>query len=247
MLIQKYQIIKGAIHHIIDWVHSPNDDIIIANPNFVRGIESKPGIVIYCAHGAADRSASFKYISEHIIEQLPDTISSIILVAFKGRMKGKSISHYANQLICKILKNRHDNIILMGHSRGGLVVATTAEDLKDKNIKINSVITICSPFKGTPRIVAPFNKLALSLDEMMPASNFLLELENKIKRNEVANANSIPYFFISSKDDVICPAKNCSISSARFKTICLPNEGHLSIMNSDRLVQILNEYINDII
>jgi hypothetical protein len=244
MLIQKFQVIKGAVLHIIDWVHSPNDDIIIANPNFVRGIQSKPGIVIYCAHGTADRSASFKYISEHIVNQLPDTVSSIILVAFKGRMKGKSISHYANQLICKILKNRHENIILMGHSRGGLVAATTAEDLKHKNIKIISVITICSPFKGTPRIVVPFNKLAQSLDEMMPHSDFLHELENKIKQNDVANANSIPYFFISSEDDVICPAEGCSIPSARFKTTTLPNEGHLSIMNSEQLVKILSEYIN---
>jgi pimeloyl-ACP methyl ester carboxylesterase len=244
MLLKKIQIIKGAALHLIDWVHSPNGDIVIPNPNFPHGSASKNAIVIYCVHGAVDRSASFKYISEHLIKTLPANVASIILVAFKQRLQGKSIASYANQLICKILKNRHDNIILMGHSMGGLVAATAAEELKEKKLTVNSVITICSPLKGTPRIVAPFNLLAHSLNEMMPDSNFLVALQRKIKANEIPAKNAINYFFISSADDVVCPADGCFISSKIFASHCLHDEGHLSIMNSDKLVQILNEYIH---
>ena len=239
----KFQIIKGAISHIISWVKSPHYEIVLRNPKFDH-VNHMKGTVIYCVHGAVDRAASFKYISENIMPGLPDSIASIVMVAFEKRLNGKSITFYANQLIQKIIKNKHDNIILMGHSMGGIVAAKAAEELKNKNIRVISVITICSPLKGTPRIIAPFQLLAKSLNEMMPESKFLVELEKKIRQNEISSPHAINYLFISSSHDVICPADVCVIPSTIFKSHHVENEGHLSVMNSQQVVKIINTHIS---
>src|SRR5207253_260917 len=97
---------------------------------------------IYCIHGTADRSFAFNAMATELLKNisdktsarnlLPENIAAIHLLAFTGRGQGNSIVFFAEQLKSKIIKNKHKNVILFGHSRGVNVAAKFAEDMAEE-------------------------------------------------------------------------------------------------------------------
>ena len=141
----------GIPRHIALWMTSGFGDIVYENPNFNGNDANR--IDIYCVHGTADRSASFSLVARRLIREVPDNVASIRLVSFEGRAQGNGIHYFASQLVAKIQANQHSNVMLMGHSRGGVVVALADILATEKGIKVHAVFPISAPFEDRKSVV----------------------------------------------------------------------------------------------
>jgi pimeloyl-ACP methyl ester carboxylesterase len=146
--------VANTAQHIGLWIAADFIQKNYVNPKFKAPKESKEadaaGIGVYCVHGTADREGAFAPIAQEICVKLPESISSIHLVSFQKRFRGKGIDFFAGELLREIRKNRHKRVILCGHSRGGLIVSAFAENFsKLAGIEVLGVFNICAPFGGS--------------------------------------------------------------------------------------------------
>jgi len=219
--------------HVFSWIATTGGDYCYKNPNF-SGDED---IAIYCIHGTADRSASFQRMAERLLEKdLPSNISSINLVSFESRYQGKGIAFFAKQLADKIKANGHKKVILMGHSRGGLVIAHFAQYLaKEYDIEVVLVLSICAPFGGSHLAMQPLSFFSTSIDQMQIESDYLKNLNTSIEESAVC-----PYVFVGAEKDAIVTSDYAFVPTYvdhnKGSLLILDRHGHLSIMSSHRLV-----------
>lgn len=118
------------------------------------------------------------------------------LIAFDQRYQGRSIEFFAEQLRDKIKTNQHQRVILMAHSRGGLVASYFAEFLAgDAGVKVPWVITVGTPFNGSYLAMKPLSWFSDSVREMEINSEFLLHLKEQI----IKNSSSHYHFLLPQK------------------------------------------------
>lgn len=259
-----------VLRHVGMWIASSPK--VYQNPRFTAP-ESNPelskGVAIYCVHGTADKSSSFSLIANRILSSLPSLISSVHLVAFGRRVLGESVENFAEQLKKQILANGDKHVILMGHSRGGLVVAYMAEYLaKEAGIQVEAVVGISSPFEGSPLVTWPLTEFSSSVKEMKVESSFLKALSEKIDHS------AAKYFYFASDNDPIVPVHSSFRGQHRYRSMIDDKGGqvnivppmepgmcddsrpalvkldfhdHLSIMSSHRLVHYLQGFIDDVV
>lgn len=227
--------LTGTARHVMLWAMAPWIETLYQNPGYQQG---KRKVSIYCVHGTADRAGAFSLVAERLVNQLPACVSEIHLVAFEERGKGKDIAFFARQLKNQIKINKDEDVILIGHSRGGVVAAYFAEYLAQaNNVNVHSLITICSPFSGSDLARPPFTWVSDSICEMQPHSQFLNQLTRQIEQSD------IPYhYFSASKDEIVAPDK-CVIPAHQQKRIELDRHNHLSILSSHRLVYQIKSYL----
>lgn len=223
--------ITGAFIHCAQWVTSSTNDLVYQNPQFNTSLKDQ-AVSIYCVHGTADRCNAFKILVEGLIARgLPDHIASIHLCSFEQRYKGIGIPQFAEQLAGKIIANQHTRVILMGHSRGGVVCAYLAEKIAaEKNITVQEVFGFASPFSGSELAMKPLTLISQSVDEMRPDSPLLAELREKI------DANERRYHFFAAEKDALVPLHSTHIATRAHHLTVLHGEGHLSMMTSPVLV-----------
>jgi len=229
--------------HCYLWASSWSHDVFISSPNFNPDTQPKNKVSIYCVHGTADRNASFSLITDRLKGDLPDNIDGIHLLTFEDRMKGAGIEDYAKQLKDKILLN-HDNnkrVILMGHSRGGVIASWFAENLAAENdIHVDLIACICAPFRGSYLAKWPMAAISKSVEEMGTDSDLVKELSEKIE-NSTAN-----YIYAGADKDAIVHGDSwLPYHVAKDDTRCSLHTGHshLSIMSSHELVKWLQGHI----
>lgn len=136
-----------------------------------------------------------------------------------------SIQEYAEK-VEKIL-SQEKQWILMGHSMGGLIACYLGaySSYQDRILKI---IAIASPFKGAH--LAKWGPGACAR-QMIPGSSFLLDLEEKILKEE-----KIPIYALSSgQDRVILSYSPPFLPSHRVKQ--LQGVGHLGFLFSLRALK----------
>lgn len=218
----------GNLQHIASWATSSNETIIIRNPRFKGG----PGTAIYCVHGTADHNKAFSLIADRILDKLPDTIAAIYLPVFVNRFRGYGIEHFSEQLGQIIQANQNNRVILLGHSRGGLVAAWFAETVAPGlNIHVEKVISIGSPFMGSPAadsdLLAAFSE---SVSQMKPNSDFLKDLRSRMQ------GHPEKYHYFAAVEDILVPPICAVIPQHANSLIFLDKHDHLSIMSSHRLV-----------
>ncbi len=221
----------GALQHSIQWPFSELHDIQYKNPKFT-GSET---IAIYCIHGTADRTSAFSFIAKNMIDRLPSSISSIELVSFEKRFQGLGIEQFAYQLRNKIIKNNHHKVILIGHSRGGLVATHFLTHLTQviEKIQIIAVVTIGTPFMGSDLAIMPFRLYSKSIDQMHKGSAYLESLRKKM------SGNLVPFFHFAGRQDDIVTVDSACPTLEGHTHIIQNNEGHLSLLHSDELVENL--------
>lgn len=231
----------GIAPHLYEWIMSSGQDKTCQNPQHA-GDEH---VGIYCVHGTADRDGSFDRVAERLLDKtLPKQIQSLHLPAFKGRYKGHSIGYFSQQLAEKIIANGHKKVILMGHSRGGLVIADFCEYLAKKHgIEVLLNVCICAPFGGSYLAQGPIAFFSDSIKEMQVDSNYLQMLNASIRAKPQSK-----YLFFSAEQDWIVPASSafCTdlLDESTNKHIHLSRHGHLSIMSSHRIVSYIWEEIS---
>ena len=145
---------------------------------------------------------------------------------------GRSIVTYAKQVgekISQIQKEtKRKDIVLIGHSKGGLVSSYYATHLADpKQTQVTDVITIGSPLSGTP--LAYFGP-GYDAYEMRSESKFHQILRDKIKKQ-----SQIRFFHIASKADEVVPFSSALLGEDPSRQFILKDMGHLGLIFSSRV------------
>lgn len=152
-----------------------------------------------------------------------------------------SIITLAKQLKNKIndikIETNASQVILIGHSMGGIVCSYFCEYLAKPN-EVAMIITLGSPFKGTRIAKLGFGQNA---KEMRPNSSFLTELGERIQNSK------IPYHSIASKiDNMIIPWQSALLSDEPpiRKQFILEDHGHLRLLTSLLIINKVAEWIS---
>lgn len=132
-----------------------------------------------------------------------------------------------------------ENIILIGHSMGGLVSSYYNEFLDAANM-IKAVITIASPLHGTKVSVMGQGENA---KQMLPQSEFLETLLEKI------NKHPDNYYQIATKfDNIVFPWRSALVkNTSESQQVVFSDKAHLSILHSKEVAEQLNVWVNEII
>ena len=236
----------GMFAHTYYWLTYPSGDQYYPNPSYNKDQNQESGTAIYFIHGTADQSSAFQRVAERLIQAgLPNEISTLNLLSFNQRYQGKSIKFFAEQLRDKINTNHHKRVILMAHSRGGLVASYFAEFLAaTAGIDVSLILTIGTPFNGSYLAMKPLSWFSDSVREMEIDSKFLLLLKEKIMQDATSN-----YYFFIAAEDAIVPGESGYIKEYVDKhpksLIILDRHGHLSVMSSHRLVTHVIDLLRD--
>ncbi|KTD78310.1 esterase/lipase family protein [Legionella waltersii] len=235
----------GMFAHTYYWLTSPSGDQSYQNPSSQKDQKKELETAVYFIHGTADQPAAFQRIARRMIRAgLPNEISSLNLIAFDQRYKGKNIEFFAEELGKKIVGNKHQRVILIAHSRGGLVAAHFAEYLaKTLGIEVICIVTIGTPFNGSYLAMKPLSLFSDSVKEMEIGSEFLETLKQKIVENPASK-----YYFVVATEDSVVPGKSGYIEdyvkNNPNSLIELDRHGHLSIMSSHRLVALIVDWVH---
>lgn len=236
--------VGGALDQCGAFATSNGNDIFIPNPAFDAASPNPQSI--YCIHGTADRNHAFKKIVDHLNKSLTPHIKGTYLLSFNKRFTGASIEDFALQLLLRINKHGDKHVILMGHSRGGLVASWFTENLAGANhITVCAVFAFCAPCKGSHLAKVPLlGRLSDSVNEMQPQTEFLTTLTEKII------ASDVPYFFLGAgKDHIVWyDCWHPYAADAQLPNLLhMPKEGHLSILNCPEVLPWVEIHLNTIL
>lgn len=142
-----------------------------------------------------------------------------------------SIRTFANQVKIKAEKiaqeTGRDDLILIGHSMGGLVSSLYACTLAPKG-KVTELITIATPFKGTP---VAYIALGRCGKELQPRSEVLKEIQSAISKNPQIRF----YHFATKCDELVLPGTSALLED--HPGIVLGDLCHISMLFSRRITR----------
>ncbi len=202
---------------------------------FMGSDENKPAI--YFIHGTADWASSGTDIAESLTSSL---FSKIHLVSFQDRLQGKDIESFSIQLAHKIKFENDKNVILIGHSRGGLVATHFAKNYAEKlGVTVHSVIAITTPYKGSRLARCPLTSISDSVKDYQKDSPFLTTLCKK--------PITTPHVFIAAENDwlVMEPDSYLSDTEDTAKRT-IKSEDHLSVMHSGELQETIETTLSNL-
>ena len=182
-------------------------------------------------HGLYHNSSAWSFFKKELSKQSVGPIFTINLNNPFG-----SIVEHAQKVQAKIdqikaLTLRND-IVLVGHSMGGLVACQYAFNPDvNKNTEVKQIITLGTPLEGTYTAYLGFGK---SCREMRRNSSFINHLNEQI-----GQATNIPFLHIASmKDAIILPNSSALLlKNNRAKRIKVFNLSHLSLLYSKKIVK----------
>ncbi|MBU6446274.1 MAG: alpha/beta fold hydrolase, partial [Verrucomicrobia bacterium] len=152
----------------------------------------------------------------------------------------RSIRFYAERVKAKAediaLETGRKDLILIGHSMGGLVSSLYATCLAPPNT-VTDVITIGSPLNGTPMARVGIGPNAR---EMQPSSALVQEV-----RAKMAQRPDIRFFHLATKSDqLVIPGTSAVIPEHR--NFIFEDLGHASMLYSRRASDQIAEWLQDI-
>jgi len=148
---------------------------------------------------------------------LGDSFSSIHSHAKRVEEKVKQIANETNT----------QELILIGHSMGGVVASYFALNIAKENT-ITDIVTIASPLRGT--FMANFG-FGLSAKEMKKNSEFILKLKEKIEKE-----NDINFYHIATiTDQLVRPYDSALIGKNINREYIVNGIGHASLLYSKKV------------
>ena len=129
--------------------------------------------------------------------------------------------------------NRSD-VIIIGHSMGGLVGSHYATKIADEN-SVTDVITIASPLYGT--IMARLG-VGKSAKEMRRNSDFVRNL-----REDIINSSNIRFYHIATKTDQLVIPYQSSILNEKSNNYILNGIGHASLLYSKKVNRQITKWL----
>jgi len=126
-------------------------------------------------------------------------------------------------------------VILIGHSMGGLVASYYSEYLDESGL-IKNVITIATPYHGTKlSIVAA----GANGEQMLPGSKFNTELRDKISKS------SRNYYQVASRfDNIVFPWQSVLLETSPLEQqLVLPFASHLGLLHSKTVITQIVDWL----
>lgn len=184
------------------------------------------GRPIFLINGYLSFGSTWDYLRDKLVDAKLGPVYTMNLGS------GDSIENYAEKVKEKVDRIRKETgkneIILIGHSRGGLISSYYATTLAEAaGIKVTDVITIGSPLAGTP--LAYLGVGCTDAAQMRPNADFNVNLRQKIEEH----SNDIRFYHIASEADAVV-----SVSSAILENhphYKLKDMGHLGLVFSSRV------------
>ena len=147
------------------------------------------------------------------------------------RFYGEKVKEKAKQIA---QETGRDDLILIGHSMGGLVSAWYAIELARKGT-VTDVVTIASPLAGTPLAYLGFG---LNAKEMLKNSEFTSQLSKAIKESQ-----EIRFHHIATKSDqIVIPGITAAIPENNH--FIFEDLGHASLLFSKRTAKKIHEWVS---
>jgi triacylglycerol esterase/lipase EstA (alpha/beta hydrolase family) len=148
----------------------------------------------------------------------------------------EKFSRKIHRQVLKIQKEtQRPDVILVGHSMGGLVSAYFAKNSAHKK-NIRAIITLGTPFYGTE--VAKIGVGSCS-KQMRPNSSFIQDLVAW-----VALEREIPFYFLSSKNDaLIIPYTSAIVESPMHEKRIVDELGHATLLFSETVNQQICQWL----
>ncbi len=194
------------------------------------------GIPILLVHGYLQNQTDWLWFKYRL--QSHRTIGPIY--SFNLRAPFDSIAKYAEKLKDEIAdikaETKQDNIILIGHSMGGLVCSYYSEFIA-KPGEVAKVITLGSPFQGTRLAALGYGE---NVKEMSPHSSFLKDLTHRIQYSSIA------YHYVASQiDNMIVPWQAAIPAHNRHSAnqLILEDHGHLRLLISPQVVRQVADWV----
>jgi pimeloyl-ACP methyl ester carboxylesterase len=133
------------------------------------------------------------------------------------------------------LKTGCEDIVLIGHSMGGLVASQYAMHMDHEKL-ICAVITIGTPFYGTKVSIMAAGENA---KDMRPGSKFLANLRERVTKN--------PHKFfqiMTRMDNIVFPWHSAALDDIPdTQKLVLPHAGHLEMLHSKEVARQINQII----
>jgi pimeloyl-ACP methyl ester carboxylesterase len=201
-------------------------------------LNSTNSTAVLLIHGYARNQSDWLWFRKHIKDlscpiytlNLKPALASIEEIATKSLIpKIKQMQKQGN----------YKQIVLIGHSMGGLVASYYSEFL-DEDKLVQNVFTIASPFYGTKLSVAA---AGINAQQMCPGSKFALSLRSKL------NLSAKKYYQVATQlDNIIFPWRSVLLENTpSSRQFIVPFESHLGLLHSKLVVQKIKEWIKYII
>lgn len=153
-----------------------------------------------------------------------------------------SIHDYTQKLAAFVEEVRKESgaekVILIGHSMGGVVSANYALDPANQDA-VAKVVTLGSPHQGT--IAAHLGKVfSPCARDMLPNSSQVKNLKKMDEENK-----KVPVLCVGAAiDALILPSSSAFLNGPLVTSERVTEEGHLSLMYSDKVFRLLNDFIS---
>ncbi|MGQ3889367.1 alpha/beta hydrolase [Legionella sp. CNM-1927-20] len=231
--------LTGALIHPYYWLMSKSNDYVcdISNLNSTDELKTRA----YVIPGTADFPFSlFRMVDRILAKGKLNDIKSFTIVSFFKRFQGKSIDDFSQELLDKIKADQVESIILIGHSRGGLIAAKTALEAAKLGIKVKAVITLATPFNGSHLALPPLTWFSASIKQMEVGNTYLKELGDLILRSEIPH-----YFMVAGNDEVVRSGAFIKDYVEKYpdSMTVFPRHGHLSLVSSHKLVEKIHTLV----
>ena len=197
---------------------------------------------VYLVHGRNGHPTDLDYISIY----LKETTDHNIILTYIPNSKECSIEAGADILKSIIFdtygeinkEHNGDNILIISHSKGGVISMYLNEFLIDN--KISKIMTIASPINGTA--------IASYAGDFYTRTELSFDSECLKMINEMAKLNNVTsYYHVAvEKDHVIIPSVTSAIPDGHKWNQCsiIKNVCHISVLYSNGLMEILNTWVD---
>lgn len=203
---------------------------------FIKDRESlESGRPILLIHGYLHNKSAWVYIRQHLRNEkigpvfainLGFPFHDILTYAEKVKKKCEEIEKISGR----------SDIILIGHSMGGLVASTYA--LKAPEQKKIDIITIGSPLLGT---CFGFLSFGPNVWQMRYKGSFVKNLQK-----DILNQDRIRFFHLASQtDQIVIPQSSAIIEGKNHKNVVFSNLGHISLLFSPKVAKEVSSCLNE--
>jgi Predicted acetyltransferases and hydrolases with the alpha/beta hydrolase fold len=203
--------------------------IVIATKYWMRPMPHKSASasnaqITFFVHGYAHNSSAWSHWKKQISSH---PVGEVRYITLKGSFQ--SIEVYSKQIQDEITKHHAGRKIqLVGHSMGGLVATHAAHALSQQaeSPKVHKIVTIGTPFKGSPLSCFGLGKNAR---EMSSQSLFLNALQQKYTTLKELGTT---FYHVASIADPLVPEDRALPKNADMqKTLILKDAGHVELLH----------------
>lgn len=181
---------------------------------------------VMLVHGFCGTKSSWSLLARNLRAR-GFTVEAISYTPF-----GTSVEQLADRLVAEVNRivseTRTEKVHLVGHSLGGVVIAKAIADGRLDGL-VDTVVTLCSPFGGSPwASLVPFGEVPRALREGSPLLRRLAS---------APQPDGVRWLAFTAGLDIVVPGLRSVPTHAQVESITIGGVGHLGLLLSQRVVE----------